>query len=48
MNGILSVVGSLGTMVVAVTCGFTVALLLGCACYAAAAVAARGLTASGA
>lgn len=46
LNGILSVAGSLGTMVVAVTCGFTVALLLGCACYAGAAVAARGLTAA--
>ena len=45
MNGILSVAGSLGTMVVAVTCGFTVALLLGCACYAMAAVAARGFIA---
>ena len=48
LNGILSVAGSLGTMVVAVTCGFTVALLLGCACYAVAAIAARGFTASGA
>ena len=44
LNGILSVAGSLGTMVVAVTCGFTVALLLGCACYVVAAVAARGLS----
>ena len=29
LNGILSVAGSLGTMVVAVTCGFTVAMLAG-------------------
>ena len=46
LNGILSVAGSLGTMVVAVTCGFTVALLLGCACYAVAAAAASGFTSS--
>ena len=46
LNGILSVAGSLGTRVVAVTCGFTVALLLGCACYAVAAAAASGFTSS--
>jgi hypothetical protein len=43
LNGILSVVGSLGTMVVAVTCGFQVAMLAGCACYVAAALAAGSL-----
>jgi SAM-dependent methyltransferase len=36
LNGILSVVGSLGTMTLAVTCGFTAAMLAGCACYAVA------------
>jgi Spermine/spermidine synthase domain len=43
LNGILSVVGSLGTMVLAVTCGFQVAMLAGCACYVAAAIAAGAL-----
>jgi hypothetical protein len=43
LNGILSVVGSLGTMVLAVTCGFQVAMLAGCACYLAAALASRSL-----
>ena len=43
LNGILSVVGSLGTMVLAVTCGFQVAMLAGCACYVAAAAASGSL-----
>jgi len=43
LNGILSVVGSLGTMVLAVTFGFQVAMLAGCACYVAAALAAGSL-----
>jgi hypothetical protein len=43
LNGILSVVGSLGTMVLAVTCGFQVAMLAGCACYVTAALAAGAL-----
>jgi predicted membrane-bound spermidine synthase len=43
LNGILSVVGSLGTMVLAVTFGFQVAMLAGCACYLAAALAADSL-----
>jgi predicted membrane-bound spermidine synthase len=43
LNGILSVVGSLGTMVLAVTCGFQVAMLTGCACYVGAALAAGSL-----
>jgi hypothetical protein len=42
LNGVLSVAGSLGTMVLAVTSGFTVAMLAGSACYLVAAVAARG------
>jgi hypothetical protein len=46
LNGILSVAGSLGTMVLAVTGGFTLAMLLGCACYLVAAVAARELSAA--
>jgi hypothetical protein len=45
LNGIFSVVGSLLTMVVAVTLGFTVAMAAGCACYLVAAWAARGLEA---
>jgi predicted membrane-bound spermidine synthase len=43
LNGILSVAGSLATMVVAVTSGFTAAMLGGCLCYAGAALAARYL-----
>jgi hypothetical protein len=46
LNGILSVAGSLGTMVLAVTCGFTVAMLVGCLCYVGASVAAHGLEAA--
>ena len=43
LNGILSVAGSLGTMVLAVTSGFTVAMLAGCGCYLVAALAGREL-----
>jgi hypothetical protein len=43
LNGIFSVVGSLATMVVAVTLGFRVAMALGCACYLMAAAASRAL-----
>ena len=39
LNGIFSVVGSLGTMAVAVTSGFTWAMLAGAACYIVAALA---------
>jgi hypothetical protein len=46
LNGIFSVIGSLATMVTAVTLGFTVAMVAGCACYLAAAAAARPLEAS--
>ena len=45
LNGILSVVGSLATMVTAVTSGFQVAMLAGCACYLVAAAATRPLEA---
>jgi predicted membrane-bound spermidine synthase len=48
LNGILSVAGSLGTMAVAVTSGFTAALLVGCACYVVAAVASAGFSPAGA
>jgi hypothetical protein len=48
LNGILSVAGSLGTMVLAVTSGFTVAMLAGCACYLVAALAARGVVSAAA
>jgi prepilin-type processing-associated H-X9-DG protein len=43
LNGILSVVGSVGTMVLAVTFGFEVAMLAGCACYVAASLVAGSL-----
>ena len=41
LNGIFSVVGSLGTMCVAVIFGFTWAMLAGAVCYAVAALASR-------
>jgi hypothetical protein len=44
LNGILSVAGSMATMVVAVTAGFTAAMLAGCACYLAAAYFAKGFS----
>jgi hypothetical protein len=44
LNGILSVAGSLGTMLLAVTSGFTVAMVAGCLCYAVAAATARSFT----
>jgi hypothetical protein len=43
LNGVFSVVGSLGTMILAVTVGFTVAMLVGCGLYLIAAVAAPRL-----
>jgi predicted membrane-bound spermidine synthase len=43
LNGVFSVVGSMATMVVAVTVGFTPAMAAGCACYLVAAAAARGM-----
>jgi hypothetical protein len=42
-NGILSVLGSVGTMLVAVTLGFRVAMLAGALCYVVAAATARSL-----
>jgi predicted membrane-bound spermidine synthase len=42
-NGVLSVVGSVGTMLVAVTLGFRVAMLAGSLCYLLAAATARSL-----
>ena len=39
-NGIMSVVGSVTTVFVALTFGFRVAMLTGCACYVLAALAA--------
>jgi len=43
LNGVFSVVGSLATMVAAVTLGFQAAMVAGCACYLVAAVASRAL-----
>lgn len=40
LNGVLSVAGSVGTVLVALTLGFRAAMLAGCACYAVAALAA--------
>lgn len=47
LNGIFSVVGSLATMVVAVTLGFQAAMLAGCACYLLAAAASPALAEGG-
>jgi hypothetical protein len=47
LNGILSVVGSIGTMVVAVNVGFRAAMLAGSLCYLGAALAAPRLAAAG-
>jgi len=43
LNGVMSVVGSIGTMLIAVTLGFQVAMLLGAVCYVCAALAGRRL-----
>jgi hypothetical protein len=43
LNGILSVIGSIGTMVVAVNLGFKAAMAAGALCYVGAAVSARWL-----
>jgi predicted membrane-bound spermidine synthase len=48
LNGVLSVAGSVATMVVAVTSGFTAATLAGCACYLVSAAAARRLSSAAA
>jgi hypothetical protein len=44
LNGVLSVIGSIGTMLVAVSLGFRVAMLAGAACYVLAALSAGFLT----
>ena len=41
LNGIMSVVGSVTTVLVALTLGFQAAMLMGCACYVMAALVAR-------
>jgi predicted membrane-bound spermidine synthase len=46
LNGILSVIGSIGTMIAAVSLGFRAAMLLGSLCYLAAAAAAPVLEAA--
>jgi hypothetical protein len=44
LNGITSVIGSIGTVLVAVVFGFQVALLAGSACYVLAAAASKAMT----
>ena len=41
LNGIMSVIGSVSTVFVALTLGFQTAMLLGCGCYVLAAMASR-------
>ena len=48
LNGIMSVIGSVVTVVVALSAGFKVAMLVGSACYLLAAIAARALEPAGA
>ncbi len=43
LNGVMSVLGSVGTVVVALLAGFHVAMILGSACYVLAAIASIGL-----
>jgi hypothetical protein len=45
LNGVMSVVGSIGTVLIAVTLGFRVAMIVGAACYVGAALAGRRLLA---
>jgi predicted membrane-bound spermidine synthase len=47
LNGVLSVVGSIGTMVLAVNLGFKAAMIAGSLCYVGAALAAPRVTAAG-
>jgi len=42
LNGVMSVIGSVATVTIAVLSGFTVAMLVGSACYVVAAIAAGG------
>ena len=46
LNGIMSVIGSVTTVFVALTWGFQVAMLIGSSCYVLAALASRSLPAS--
>ena len=43
LNGVMSVVGSVGTVVLALAFGFRVAMIAGAACYLIAAIAARSV-----
>jgi hypothetical protein len=43
LNGVMSVVGSIGTVLIAVTLGFQVAMIVGAACYVCAGLAAKRL-----
>jgi hypothetical protein len=43
LNGVMSVVGSIGTVLIAVTLGFQVAMVVGACCYVGAALAGRRL-----
>jgi predicted membrane-bound spermidine synthase len=44
LNGVMSVIGSVGTVVIALVFGFHVAMLAGSACYISAAIASGGMT----
>ena len=44
LNGVMSVIGSIGTVVIALVFGFHVAMLAGSACYMLAAIASGGMT----
>jgi hypothetical protein len=44
LNGVMSVIGSVGTVVIALVFGFHVAMLAGSACYISAAIASVGMT----
>jgi hypothetical protein len=46
LNGVMSVVGSIGTVLIAVTLGFRVAMIVGALCYVGAALAGRKLLAA--
>ena len=46
LNGVMSVVGSIGTVLIAVTLGFQVAMIVGALCYVCAGLAGRRLAAA--
>ena len=46
LNGVMSVVGSIGTVLIAVTLGFQVAMIIGACCYLCAGLAGRHLLAT--